>query len=74
MTDDEPKRIELEVEVPGTPGMTEGMGVALQSLRLYTTHSAGRRGAWIRAFGNRPGPREERWDAPTREPGLAGAA
>lgn len=55
-------------------GMTEGMGVALESLRLYMTHFAGRRGVWIRAFGNRPGPRDERWETLTRELGLTAAA
>ena len=55
-------------------GMTEGMSVALESLRVYMTHFPGRRGAWIRAFGNRRGPRDERWEALTRELGLTDAA
>ena len=54
-------------------GMTEGMSVALELLRLYMTHFRGERGTWIRAFGNRPGPREERWEALAGALGLAQA-
>jgi uncharacterized protein YndB with AHSA1/START domain len=55
-------------------GIDEGMGAALESLRLYMTHFAGQRGAWIRAFGNRPGRRAERWAALSGALGLTGAA
>jgi uncharacterized protein YndB with AHSA1/START domain len=55
-------------------GMTEGMTVALELLRLYMTHFRGSSGAWIRAFGSRPGPRAERWEALAGALGLADAA
>jgi uncharacterized protein YndB with AHSA1/START domain len=48
-------------------GMTEGMGVALECLRLYLTHFAGQAGAWARAFGTGPADLDQRWTA------LAGA-
>jgi uncharacterized protein YndB with AHSA1/START domain len=55
-------------------GVTEGMRAALESLRVYMTHFRGQRGAWIRAFGSRPGSRAERWATLSGALGLADAA
>lgn len=55
-------------------GMTEGMGAALEILRLYMTHFPGRHGAWIRAFGTVPGSGDRRWKALAGALGLADAA
>jgi uncharacterized protein YndB with AHSA1/START domain len=55
-------------------GVTEGMRAGLECLRVYMTHFRGQRGAWIRAFGNRPGPRAERWEELAGALGLTVAA
>jgi uncharacterized protein YndB with AHSA1/START domain len=55
-------------------GVAEGMKGGLACLRLYMTHFRGRRGAWIRAFGDRPAPRDERWEALCGGLGLTGTA
>jgi hypothetical protein len=52
-------------------GMTEGMSVALENLRIYLTHFPGRAGAWLRAFGTGPADLDERWAALARALGLA---
>lgn len=43
--------------------MGAGMQLAMGHLRLYLRDFAGQRGAWIRAFGNVPGGRDEAWAA-----------
>ena len=55
-------------------GMGEGMRLALQNLRLYVERFAGERGAWMRAFADSPGSREEGWAALAGALGLSDAA
>lgn len=55
-------------------GMSEGMRLALENLRVYLTHFAGRQGAWIRVFGRAPGSRDEGWAALTAALGLSDVA
>ena len=52
-------------------GMTEGMGVALENLRIYLTHFPGQQGVWARAFGTGPASLDERWAALAGALGLA---
>lgn len=44
-------------------GMTEGMWLALDTLRLYMTSFAGDRGSWVRALGSATGSRDDNWAA-----------
>lgn len=55
-------------------GVTEGMRLALENLRVYLTHFQGRDGTWIRVFGTGPGPREASWAALLAALGLADPA
>jgi uncharacterized protein YndB with AHSA1/START domain len=52
-------------------GMTEGMRVALENLRIYLAHFPGQAGTWARAFATGPVALDERWAALAGALGLA---